>query len=201
MRNIWIMLGALGLTLFTIPSMADAQFGGRLSGFFSAGFGGRVDVSADAPDFDVGRRDMAASFGGGLRLEAPVFGPLMLGGQIEHRRVDVAPGLTPGNTSRREGVTDFDLWVALNARPLRGPVGLDLYIGLPFGPALLTGEDYWAPGFNFGAVAGARLFFGPVGIMAEIGYQRHQFWVSDSNPSYRTYWQQLILDVGLAVRF
>lgn len=204
MRTITTLCGALALLLSSTPMIANAQVGGRVSGYFTSGFGGRVDVATSAPDLDIGRRDLSASLGGGLRLEAPVLGPLMLGGQIEHRRLDVSPAsssLAPGNTDGREGVTDFDLWIALNARPLRGPVGLDLYVGLPVGPALLTADGYRAPGFNVGAVAGARVFFGPVGLFAELGYQRHQFWVSDGTPSYRTYWQQMLVDVGASVRF
>jgi len=188
----------------SLPSLASAQPDlARLSLYGSAGFGGRVDANVDdAPDLDVGDRELSASFGGGLRAEAFVLGPLTLGGAIEHRRVEVTPyqASLVGNGSAREGVTDFDLWAGLTARPIRGPVGLDLYVGVPFGPSLLTADEYRARGFNVGATAGARVLFGPVGLFAEVGYRRHVFFVREDTPDYRTYWQQAIVNAGVSFR-
>ncbi|MCB9611606.1 MAG: hypothetical protein H6721_28470 [Sandaracinus sp.] len=191
-------------SVLVVSTAAHAQVGGRASLYGTAGFGGRVDADVDdAPDLDVGDRDLSASFGGGARLEMPVIGPLMLGGQIEHRRVEVTPynDALIGNGSGREGVTDFDLWASLNFSPVRGPVGLDLYLGVPFGPSLLTADDYRARGLNVGAMAGVRLLFGPVGLFVEGGYRRHMFLVRENTPDYRTYWQQAVVNAGAAFRF
>lgn len=174
----------------------------RISLFGSLGFGGRVDANIDyGPSLDIGDRDMSASFGGGVRAEALLFGPLTLGGSIEHRRLEVSPYQSSlVSNSGREGVTDFNLWAGLTARPVRGPVGLDLYLGIPFGPSLLTADRYNARGLNIGATGGLRVLFGPVGLFAEIGYRRHVFFVREDSPEYRTYWQQAIVNTGLVFR-
>lgn len=173
----------------------------RLSLFGSLGFGGRVDANVEDAPVDIGDRDMSASFGGGARAEALLIGPLTLGGSIEHRRVDVTPYQSSlVSNSGREGVTDFNLWAGLTARPVRGPVGLDLYVGVPFGPSLLTADRYNARGLNIGATGGLRVLFGPVGLFAEVGYRRHVFFVREDSPDYRTYWQQAIVNTGVVFR-
>jgi hypothetical protein len=201
MRASILLLAALACG--SIPSLAQAQLDrARLSLYGSAGFGGRVDANVvDAPDLDVGDRELNASLGGGLRVEAFVIGPLTLGGALEHRRVEVSPyQSTLVGRRGREGVTDFDLWAALTARPIRGPVGLDLYLGVPFGPSLLTADEYRARGLNVGVTGGVRVLFGPVGLFAEVGYRRHVFFVREDTPDYRTYWQQAIVNLGVAFR-
>jgi hypothetical protein len=81
----------------------------------------------------------------------------------------------------------------------------ELYAGLPVGfSALIPSDDAGTdaetqPGWNIGLLAGMQYFFGgPVGVMAEMGWLRHEWINSDSPTEITGTTNQFVLNLGIA---
>lgn len=170
---------------------------------FAVGFhvGGIGKAKADDPTFSGS--DFNPTYGLHARFDFPAGDYLALGPAVFFGAWQTETQEAMG--AGRSFLVDID--IMLRGR-LPVPVGeehFDLYVGVPVGFSTFIFEDIGTIdlgdrtelGWNAGLLAGAQMFFSRVGVMAELGWRRHN--MSTLEPD--IYWDEVVFDVGLVLRF
>ncbi|MFW5875701.1 MAG: tetratricopeptide repeat protein [Myxococcota bacterium] len=158
----------------------------RLSLSFNLGLGGQAQLDFEPPAYGIDRtrEDLDATLGGTFRVERTVVPHLAVGALVELASYDMSDSERGGDLT-----LDADLWLKGS---LSVPVGnreMELYVGVPFGFTLFRPDDDRLEnlrGFNVGAIGGAELAFGPVGVFLEGGWRHRQVFDSFVAPLFET---------------
>lgn len=167
---------------------------------FHLGAGG--ELQDDESDEGI---DLEPTPGMHLRFDFPIgtyfaLGPAFFGGAWT---VDLS-GFGGGSVDR-SGYFDADLYPRFRYPFAAGDMRFDVYAGLPIGYTLVIFNDDLGladdteHGWNIGALFGGQVFFGgSVGLMVELGWMRHAV---HSAPGGEIFWNQFVLNLGLAIHF
>lgn len=151
-----------------------------------SGFGGEVED-----------RSLKPTVGAHARMDAPVWDYLGIAALVQVGAFELG-----GPDATRNAYIDIDAMPRFRFVVPMGPYFLDLYAGVPAGltvyvPAAENLEHDTEVGWNVGALGGAQLMLGRIGVLVEAGWI-HREWARGRSEDFVM--EQAVVNLGLLIR-